>query len=127
VGRTTAICCLSFRLDEEQMSTNGNPIQALNDQLRKDLGAGVAVITAGVAALGPEAVERIVKTVALFDDFHHANDPHQEHDFGVFDADGHQIMFKIDYYNKEMTGHSPDPADPSVTNRVITVLLAEEY
>ena len=109
------------------MSTNGNSIRGLNDQFRKEFGAGVAVITAGVAALGREAVERIVRTVALFDDFHHANDPHQEHDFGAFDADGHQIMFKIDYYNREMTGHSPDPADPSVTTRVITVSLAEEY
>jgi len=109
------------------MSTNGNSIQALNDQLRKNPSAGVAMITPGVAALGPEAVERIVKTVAVFDDFHHANDPHQEHDFGVFDADGHQIMFRIDYYDKDMIGQSPDPADPLVTNRVITIMLAEEY
>lgn len=102
-------------------------IRQLNDLLRLDLGLGHAVITAGVAALGPEAVERIIKTVALFDDFHHANDPHQEHDVGAFDADGHLIMFKVDYYNKEMTGHSPDPSDPLVTERVITIMLAGEY
>src|SRR5690349_10482209 len=102
-------------------------IKTLNDQLRKNLSAGLAVITTGVAALGPEAVDRIVKTIAVFDDFHHANDPHQEHDFGVFDAEGHSIMFKIDYYDKALGAHSPDPADPSVTNRVITIMLAEEY
>ena len=66
-------------------------------------------------------------TIAVFDDFCHANDPHQEHDFGAFDADGHRVFFKIDYFDESLTYHSPDPADPSVTKRVITIMLAEEY
>jgi uncharacterized protein DUF3768 len=37
------------------------------------------------------------------------------------------IFFKIDYYDKPLAGHSPDPADSSVTERVITIMLAEEY
>jgi hypothetical protein len=68
-------------------------------------------------------VDRIVKTIAVFDDFCQANDPYEEHDFGAFDVDGHTIMFKIDYLDRD----SPDPADPSVTQRVITIMLAEEY
>jgi hypothetical protein len=44
-------------------------IRALNDQLRQHLTGGMAVITPGVAALGPEAVERIVKTIAVFASF----------------------------------------------------------
>jgi hypothetical protein len=63
----------------------------------------------------------------VFDDFCHTNDPHQEHDFGSFNAEGEMVMFKIDYYDKTMTSHSPDPADPSVTQRVITIRLASEY
>jgi hypothetical protein len=70
---------------------------------------------------------RIVKTIAVFDDFCHANDPHEEHDFGAFDADGQRVFFKIDYYDETLTYHSLDPADPSVTRRVITIMLAEEY
>ena len=109
------------------MDANTVRIRALNDELRQRLTGGTAVMTPGVAALGPEAVERIFKTIAVFDDFCHANDPHQEHDFGSFDADGHTIMFKINYYDKALSGHSPDPSDPSVTERVITIMLAEEY
>jgi Protein of unknown function (DUF3768) len=102
-------------------------IRALNDELRQNFAVGIAVMTPGVAALGAEAVQRIVKTIAVFDDFCHANDPHEEHDFGSFEADGHMIFFKIDYYDETLTYHSPDPADPSVTQRVITIMLAEEY
>src|SRR6202030_3388078 len=102
-------------------------IRALNDELRRRLIGGMAVITPGVAALGQEAVARIVKTIEVYDDFCHANDPHEEHDFGAFDADGQRIFFKIDYYDESLTYHSPDPADPSVTRRVITIMLAEEY
>jgi hypothetical protein len=109
------------------MDTKTARIRALNDQLRQNFAEGLAVMTPGVAALGAEAVARIVKTVAVFDDFCHANDPHQEHDFGEFDADGHKIFFKIDYYDQDLTYHSPDPADPAVTKRVITIMLAEEY
>ena len=63
-------------------------IRALNDQFRKQLTDGQAVITAGIAALGPTAVQRIVETVKTFDDFCHANDPYEEHDFGAFEVEG---------------------------------------
>jgi Protein of unknown function (DUF3768) len=102
-------------------------IRLLNDQLRKHLLGGGAVITPGIAAFGSEAVKRLVQTIATFDEFCTANDPHGEHDFGAFDFDGTPVMFKIDYYDKDLQFHSPDPADPSVTERVITILLAAEY
>ncbi len=109
------------------MPSETEAIRSLNDAFRKTFTGGKAVITPGIAALGPEAVTRIIQTVAVFDDFRHANDPHQEHDFGCFDADGQRVFFKIDYYDKSLTYHSPDPADPLVTERVITIMLAEEY
>ena len=109
------------------MATKTELIRALNDELRRHLGSGLAVITPGVAALGREAVERIVKTIAVYDDFCQANDPHEEHDFGAFEAEGQTIFFKIDYYDRTLTQHTPDASDPFVTERVITVMLAEEY
>ena len=109
------------------MDTRTERIRALNDELRQYLLGGLAVITPGVAALGQQAVERIVKTIAVYDDFCHANDPHEEHDFGAFQADGQTIFFKIDYYDKNLTYNSPDPSDSCVTERVITIMLADEY
>jgi len=109
------------------MDTRTDRIRTLNDDLRQYLLGGLAVITPGIAALGQAAVERIVKTIAVYDDFCHANDPHEEHDFGSFQADGQTIFFKIDYYDKSLTYHSPDPSDGFVTERVITIMLADEY
>lgn len=109
------------------MSINTDRIRELNDILRKNLIGGLAVITPGVAALGTAAVERLVKTIAVFDDFCHANDPHEEHDFGAFEAEGETLFFKIDYYDRTLKAASPDPSDPSVTERVITIMLASEY
>jgi hypothetical protein len=108
---------------------NTDAIRALNDQLRQNLSPndGTALITPSVAALGDEVVARIFKTIAVYDDFCSANDPYEEHDFGALDVDGHTIFFKIDYYDSSLTYHSADPADPTITHRVITIMLAEEY
>jgi hypothetical protein len=109
------------------MTTKTKAIRALNDELRQNFATGTALMTAGVAALGAETVARIVKTIGVYDDFWHANDPYEEHDFGSFEVDGYTIFFKIDYFDSTLTVHSPDPSDPAVTKRVITIMLAEEY
>ncbi len=44
-------------------------IRMLNDELRRNLPNCHAVMTTGIAALGPEAVARIVKTVAVMTTF----------------------------------------------------------
>jgi hypothetical protein len=102
-------------------------IRALNDELRHKLTGGTVVMTQGVAVLGHEVVARIVKTIGVFDDFCQANDPYEEHDFGAFEADGHTIFFKIDYFDATLSHHSSDPANPAATERVLTIMLAEEY
>jgi hypothetical protein len=114
-------------LGRSAVDTRTERICALNDDLRQHLIGGLAVMTPGVSALGQQAVDRIVKTIAVYDDFCYANDPHEEHDFGSFEAEGKTIFFKIDYYDRSLTYHSPDPSDPSVTERVIAIMLAEEY
>jgi hypothetical protein len=54
-----------FHIQEITMTTKTETIRALNDDLRQNLTVGTAFITAGVAALGPEVVGRIVKTIAV--------------------------------------------------------------
>ena len=70
---------------------------------------------------------RSAKVIA-FDDFNADNDPHREHDFGSFELNGDKLFWKIDYYSTDDPDlGSEDPSDPAKTERVLTVMLAEEY
>ena len=102
-------------------------IRELNDAFRKTFAAGKMVMTASVAAL-PEIVKSsaLVK-VAEFSDFTPENDPHREHDFFSFEHCNRTFFWKCDYYDKEMDGGSENPADPEITTRVGTLMLAEDY
>jgi len=102
-------------------------IRDLNDQLRRSLSGGVLVMTRGIIDLGAKRQMVILSAIAAFDTFDPENDPYGEHDFGALSVEGERILFKIDYLDRALTGHSPDPADPTVTTRVLTVMLAEEY
>ncbi|MCH8957714.1 DUF3768 domain-containing protein, partial [candidate division KSB1 bacterium] len=56
-----------------------------------------------------------------YDNFDDGNDPYGEHDFGVIELTGQpKIYWKIDYYdaNFEYGGD---------VNRLLTILLADEY
>jgi Protein of unknown function (DUF3768) len=101
-------------------------IQTIDDHLRKNPTADVAIMTPGIAALGQEATDRIIKTITVFDDFCHAHDPGDEHDTGSFEAEGHTILYKIDHYERLPESLTPKPADQMDRVRVITVRLAED-
>ena len=102
-------------------------IRRLNDELRRNPARGLAVITPGIAALGPEAVQQILRTISGYDDFRTEDNPYGENDFGAFEVNAEKVFFKIDYYDKALNAHSPDPSDPEVTKRVLTIMLANEY
>jgi len=72
-------------------------------------------------------VRAILRDVQLFNLFTPNNDPYGEHDFGSFTYADHQVFWKFDYFDVDLSMASPDPTDPTVTARVLTVMLAEEY
>src|SRR5208337_4467883 len=102
-------------------------IRDLNDELRTTGVGGKTYLTRSVCAMGPEFVANACAAVRNFDAFTDDNDPWQEHDCAMLDVDGERVMFKIDYYDLNMEALSPDAADPNVTRRVLTIMLAEEY
>jgi len=102
-------------------------IAALNDHARQTFTDCRVCITPGIQALGDEVLHTILLAVQQFDTFTPDNDPYEEHDFGKIDVGKHVIFWKIDYYDLDLSMHSPDPSDPTVTARVLTVMLADEY
>lgn len=102
-------------------------IRRLNDELRCEGRGGTMLITVGIRALGPHEVERVLQAVRSFEAFEPGNDPHGERDFGAVQVDHVRAFWKIDYYDHEFRYASQDASNPEVTERVLVVMLAEEY
>jgi hypothetical protein len=102
-------------------------IRALNDAFRRTFVGGAVMITAGVEAMPVDQRRSLLAKVRAFDAFTDDNDPHGEHDFGAVDEGGVRYFFKLDYYDRNTEFGSPDPADPAVTTRVLTIMRADEY
>jgi hypothetical protein len=108
-------------------TTKTDTIRDLNDAFRRSFVGGVVMVTAGVEAIPAERRRAILQKVRAFEAFTIDNDPHEEHDFGQFEDEGVSFFWKIDCYDRDMAMHSPHAADPSVTTRVLTIMLADEY
>ena len=111
----------------ENSSDSVARIRHLNDAFRRTFVGGAVVVTAGVEALPAAKRKAILAKVRAFDAFTEDNDPHGEHDFGVIEDGDVRCFWKIDYCDREMELMSPDPSDPDVTTRVLTIMLADEY
>ncbi|MDM7927551.1 DUF3768 domain-containing protein [Blastomonas fulva] len=121
--------------------TRAERIARLNDRARRAMGiACVVVATEGVRALPEADQSRLRELVETFDVFTPDNDPYGERDFGAIyqgldgvwstlrPADVALTAFwKIDTYDRELRFGSEDPADPAMTRRVLTIMLASEY
>lgn len=114
-------------ITDRQPVPRAEKIARLNDALRKSGQGGVIVATRGVRSLPGYDVDRLLDKLRSADGFDAENDPHGERDFGDIEWNGADLLWKVDYYDDDYLYASPDPADPSVTRRVLTVMLANEY
>ena len=48
-------------------------------------------------------------------------------DSGSFELQGHQVLWKFEYYDLTLTHGSEDPSDRLQSHRVLTIMLAEDY
>jgi hypothetical protein len=100
-------------------------IRTLNYAARTTFQDCRVMLTVGVQQLG--GLPELLDAVRSYSSFDESNDPYGEHDFGSFNFAGEQVLWKIDYYDVDLQMASPDPTDPTVTVRVLTIMLAEEY
>lgn len=116
-------------------------IARLNDRARQAMGlACIAVATEGFRALPEQDQLRVRELVETFDAFTPDNDPYGERDFGAIYQDcggrwmttpparpAETVFWKIDAFDRDLQFGSEDPANPAVTRRVLTIMLASEY
>ena len=119
-------------------------IARLNDLARRAMGvACTAVATVGFRSLSASDQSRVRELIETFDAFTEDNDPHGERDFGTIyqlgdgqwtterprmcDDDRERVFWKLDYYDRDLRFGSEDAANPAVTRRVLTIMLADEY
>ena len=119
-------------------------IARLNDLARTAMGvACTAVATVGFRSLPDADQSRVRELIETYDAFDEDNDPHGERDFGcvyqlgngcwtterprVCDDERERVFWKLDYYDRVMRFASDDAANPAVTRRVLTIMLADEY
>jgi hypothetical protein len=105
--------------------TDAKKIKALNDAARATFTGCRVMLTTGVQSL--QGIGGLLEQVQKFDSFSADNDPYGEHDFGSLRFSGQTVFWKFDYYDVDLQMASPDASDPTVTIRVLTIQLGEEY
>jgi len=108
-------------------ASRASRMRDLNDSLRKTGRGGKVQFTTGIAQRNAAFVRAVINAVIAFDAFTEDNDPFGEHDCACLTVLDQRILWKIDYYDRQLEFHSIDPANSKVTVRVLTVMLAEEY
>lgn len=112
-------------------------IAAINDEYRLNLaesGCGEVFMSPGVRSLlmALPTFEFLLEHMRLIDlvaTFEHGNAATEDdkRDFGLFEWRSKQCCWIFDYLNESGTGLSPDPANASVTRRIVTIMLFAEF
>ena len=119
-------------------------IARLNDLARRAMGfACTAVATVGFRSLPEADQSQVRELIETYDAFDEDSDPHGERDFGCVyqlgdgrwtterprshDDERERVFWKFDYYDRDLKFGSEDAANPAITRRVLTIMLADEY
>lgn len=108
-------------------------IARLNDRTRLGLDrTSRTMMTSNLRATlsGDSVAEGIVAQAQLLKEirsYEFGDDDGPERDFGTIDFRGNRVLFKIDYFDLDLHYGSEDPADASITRRVMTIMLASDY
>lgn len=102
-------------------------IRRLNDEARRSFKNVQVMLTLGIRMKSEKEVAEILERVRTFNDFNKNNDVYGEHDYLSFDYKGEKIIAKIDYYDQNYRYISKNPADPTMTNRVLTIMTGSEW
>lgn len=107
-----------------------NIIAQQNDAFRQrepNGGNGRWGFTSAINDEGPEFLLKCMNAVAAYDGFTTDNDPHATHEMGFMDVQEKKVWWKIDLYNLDLTGGSPEPTDLKQTHRVLTLMFPSDY
>jgi Protein of unknown function (DUF3768) len=119
-------------------------IARLNDRARQAMGlACTAIVTVGFRSLPDADQSRVRELIETYDAFDEDSDQHGERDFGTVyqlgdgrwtterprlrEDERERVFWKLDYYDRDLRFSSEDAANPAVTRRVLTIMLADEY
>ena len=111
--------------------TRSETIGRLNDRCRQGLDrtARVTVARACLASLSTDSLaSQAVAQARLLQELrrHKFAEGDVLRERGKFTIDDTRIYFTIDYYDQSLEWGSEDPADASITRRVLTMMLRED-
>ncbi len=101
--------------------------RALNDILRRSLSGGLLMLTAGVIALGPRAPTDHSRRHRRLRRLHARQRSPRRTRLRCARGRGRAGVLQDRLLRPRAEGHSPDPADSSITTRMLTIMLAGEY
>lgn len=119
-------------MSEDTSGDTRTKVRLLNDAFRASLvtpkPSGKLYATAGIAAHGSDFRSRAIEAVVAFSDFTKDIDPSSTHDMMRVVIDDVIVWAKIDYYDKaDPDLGAEDPGNSATTERVMTLMLPEEY
>ena len=111
----------------EHTKENTEKIAALNDMFRQSQLTGKVELSVGIRSLDPNTREGILYGVKNYNAFAPQGDSQKERDFGAFECGEHNIFWLIDCYDEDGYVMFDNPTDIDRSNRVLRVMLVEEY